>query len=182
MYGLVNEAIRTMVTSLFDERAWEKVSASVGAPSRFQPLESYDDSITYDLVGAVAELSGLPPEKVLHEFGRYWISDVAARHYASMLEAAGNRFETMCGNLDHLHEQLRHSFRGYQPPSFRFVKLPDGDFQMDYYSDREGLLPFVEGLLTGLAEHCGQRLEITRVADEDNPVPSKRLTIRLLEE
>jgi len=94
-----------------------------------------------------------------------------------MMNKTGTDFVGFMQNLDHMHSRMKTTFPGYSPPSFRVQNLEDGLLCLDYYSKREGLLPFVEGLLTGLSEHFDCTLEITHVPDEDHPMPCKRMRI-----
>ena len=56
MYGMINEAIRTLVTSEAGEEAWDQVLETSGVGEDvFESMEGYDDSVTYSLVGATSE-------------------------------------------------------------------------------------------------------------------------------
>jgi hypothetical protein len=73
---------------------------------------------------------------------------------------------------------MRSSFPEYRPPSFRVIALEPGLLQVDYYSEREGLLPFVEGLFEGLGAHFGEEVELEHVPDDSHPLPCKRMRLR----
>ena len=61
MYGMINEAIRTLVTREAGEEAWQQVLESSGVGEDvFDSMEGYDDSITYSLVGATSDTLGVP--------------------------------------------------------------------------------------------------------------------------
>jgi hypothetical protein len=77
-----------------------------------------------------------------------------------------------------MHQRIRVTFPNYQPPSFRVKPLDSGTLQVDYYSHRPGLLPFVEGLFTGLAQYFSVTVSFENVPNESHQLPCKRLLVR----
>ncbi len=70
MYGIVNKAIEELVKENFGEEKWERVKQRSGVDVEFFiSNEPYDDAITYQLAGAVAEETGLALREVLMAFG-----------------------------------------------------------------------------------------------------------------
>ncbi len=180
MYGMVNEAVKGLVLSGFGEEAWEKIHTQANSPDSFVSLDTYDDSITYNLVGAASEVLQIEGETILQEFGKYWVAEVATVHYAELMSQTGDGIARFLDNLDAMHQRMKSMFPNYQPPSFRVLPLAEsGVFQVDYYSKREGLLPFVVGLFKGLAIHFDESLEIEHVPDDSHPLPCKRMKLHI---
>ena len=179
MYGMVNKAVRGFVLKNFDLKTWGRIHNAAGVSEDFISMQSYDDAVTYGLVGAAHEELGIPVPDILNGFGRYWVSDVATVAYADLMAKTGSGFTDFVKNLDHLHDRIRVTFPDYQPPSFRIKVLDDGTLQVDYYSHREGLLDFVVGLLEGLAVHYNETISISHVSDDDHPMPCKRMMLTL---
>ena len=177
MYGMVNDAVRGLVLSAFGEKAWEEIHTKASAPESFVAMQTYDDNITFNLVGAAVEVLQVDANTVLQTFGKYWVSDVATQHYASLMDNTGVSFVDFVKNLDHMHQRIRTTFPDYRPPSFRVIDLEDDSIQVDYYSTREGLLPFVEGLFEGLGTHFNTEISITHQADDSHPLPCKRMIV-----
>lgn len=156
MYGLVNQAVQGLVRSRFGEEAWQKVHGKAGGGSDvFLSMESYDDAVTYGLVGAASEVLDLAPEEVLHAFGEYWVLEIAKRSYGDLMQAAGSTFPEFLDNLDQLHSRVQTTFPELKPPSFRTDRIEPGKVRLHYYSEREGLEPFVLGLIAGLGVFFG---------------------------
>ena len=120
--------------------------------------------MTYNLVSAASEVLALSPVDVLQSFGKYWIHHIASKHYADLMSKTGTSFERFVSNLDHMHSRIQATFPDYKPPSFRVKTLEAGLLQVDYYSERVGLLPFVEGLFMGLGEYFEMTLRIEHVS------------------
>ena len=59
MYGLINNAMRSMIREKFGDEQWDRIQEASGVPEdSFLTMRSYDDAVTYDLVGAAAEVLG----------------------------------------------------------------------------------------------------------------------------
>ena len=178
MYGMVNQAVRGLVVDQFGSEVWGKIHEGAGARENFSAMEPYDDSITYRLVENAVEVLGIPADTILRTFGEYWVHEIAKKHYGSLLSNTGSDFADFLGNLDHMHQRIRVTFPDYQPPSFRVKQLEEGTLQVDYYSNRQGLLPFVEGLFTGLGAHFSVTVEFEHIPDDTHPTPGKRMVVR----
>ena len=178
MYGMVNQAVRGLVTSNFGEDTWRTIYTKAGAPESFLDFEQYDDAVTFDLVAASSEVLELDAATVLRTFGNYWVAHVATVRYADLLDRTGTDFLAFLKGLDHMHSRIKVSFPNYTPPSFRVKELDSSTLELDYYSEREGLLPFVEGLLEGLSSHFEVQMTIEPVPDDQHPMPCKRMIVR----
>ena len=177
MYGMVNKAVRGLVLEQFGEDAWKAIYGKADAPENFDAFHQYDDAVTYGLVGAAAEVLELPANTILYAFGEYWVLKVAAKSYADLLDTTGTDFLSFVKGLDQMHSRIKVTFPNYRPPSFRVKVLADDKFQLDYYSDREGLLPFVDGLMHGLATHFEQKIEFLTIPDDQHGMPCKRMEV-----
>jgi hypothetical protein len=179
MYGMVNKAVRGFVLKNFDKATWNRIHTKAGVEEDFIAMQVYDDDVTYQLVAAAQDELGIDSSVILHGFGEYWVSDVATASYADLMRKTGVGFVDFVKNLDHLHERIKVTFPNYRPPSFRVKELGPKQIQVDYYSHREGLLPFVEGLFQGLAKHYEETITIEQVPDDSHPMPCKRMLVTL---
>lgn len=180
MYGMVNKAVKELVTEQFGSEKWEKIKVKANAPEDFVGFESYDDSLTYNLVGAAVEVLELPGEKILFAFGEYWVLKIAALSYGDLMASTGTGFTSFLENVDGMHSRIKATMPALNPPSFRVKRLGDDKIQIDYFSNRAGLLPFVEGLLSGLGTYYKQSFKLTHVSKENNPLPSERMILEFV--
>jgi guanylate cyclase soluble subunit beta len=165
-----------MIRDKFGDEQWEKVLKASGVPAdSFLTMRSYDDGITYDLVGAASEVLGQPAETCLEMYGEYWVLETAAKNYGALMEAAGNDMIEFLGNMNALHDRITGTFVNYVPPQFQVESLDENRHRIHYISKRQGLTPFVVGLLKGLAARFDTDLEIS--AQEAVPVSSGEHTI-----
>lgn len=176
MYGLINKALREMVIERFGEEEWQRVFDASGVPEdSFLTMRSYDDQVTYQLVGAASEVLGAPPEACLEMFGEYWVLETASKTYGTLMDASGTSLLEFLENMNALHDRITGTFLNYCPPEFR-VEEGDGDrHRIHYISQREGLTPFVVGLLGGLSKRFETDLEIC--GQESVPVDEGEHTV-----
>ncbi len=133
MYGMINKAIRTLVTREAGEEVWEQVLIASGIDEDvYEDLESYDDSVTFSLVGAVSETLDIPAGDVLEMFGVYWATDVAPKGYGEYYNAFGDDFESFVSGLDEMHVRISEMLPSLSPPSFDIEKLGENHFKVHY--------------------------------------------------
>jgi hypothetical protein len=165
MYGLVNQAVKDLVCDRFGEDQWKAVCTGARLnPDDFEPMKSYSDQVTYDLVASASALLGIPAESILEAFGDYWITFTANHGYGEMMNMFGRDFKTCLRNLNRMHGHMGAMMPDLMPPRFNVVEVDSLNLVVHYFSTREGLGPMVVGLLKGLARKYGDRVEISHVA------------------
>lgn len=171
MYGLINKAVEGLVRSKFGDDTWNRIRTRAGLPDEpFISMEMYSDKSTYDLVGAASAELGVEAEKILEEFGRYWVSCTAQESYGELLKSVGRTLPEFLKNLDQMHTRIKLSFTHLTPPSFAVTDETSNSLQLHYYTHRAGLAP----LVTGILEALGPRFKIkvtstTRRVEGDRP-------------
>ena len=164
MYGMINKAIRTLVTREAGEEVWEQVLVASGIDEDvYEDLEAYDDGVTFSLVGATSEILDIPAGDVLEMFGVYWATDVAPKGYGEYFNAFGDDFESFVSGLDEMHVRISKMLPSLQPPSFDIEELGENHFKVHYVSQRDGLAPLAVGMLKGVALHFGGEADITQI-------------------
>jgi guanylate cyclase soluble subunit beta len=97
-------------------------------------------------------------------FGKYWVLETATRSYEMLLSATGQDLVEFLTNLNVLHDRITSTFLNYSPPEF-YIEEKEDHHLIHYVSQREGLTPFVIGLLNGLSERFRCTLTILGQTD-----------------
>ncbi len=164
MYGLVNRAVRDLIVSRFGESCWLEIARRAGvAQTAFLSMTAYPDEVTYRLVDAASEVTGLPGDAIFEAFGEHWTLYTAREGYGEMLKLAGRTLFEFLQNLDTLHARVGLLFPELAPPSFRCADVTDRSMRLEYYSNRPGLAPFVVGLVKGLGKRFDTPVSIELV-------------------
>ncbi len=161
MYGLVNKAVEGFVKEQMGDDGWAKVCAKAGLNDpTFISMDSYPDSVTYDIVGAASELTGLDGATILEGFGRYWMLYTAEEGYGPLLEMTGTNVHEFLENLNIMHSRIRSTFDELRPPDFEVTDATDDTLLLHYRTERPGLAPMCVGILHGLAERFDQKITV----------------------
>ncbi len=161
MYGLVNRAIEQLVLSIKGEDSWARVCKKANwSDEGFVAMQTYDDAVTYRLVGAVSEELGISEHDVLKSFGEYWILYTAEEGYGAMLSMCGDNIRDFLTRMNQMHARIAVTMPDIRPPHFTIKDVSDTELHLTYESDREGLAPMVEGLILGLAKRFDQKISI----------------------
>ncbi len=158
MYGMVNEGIRSFIVKNYGEGKWREIAKLANLKDEdFILLQIYSDKLTYDLVGAICQVLEITPSQALEAYGRYWISFAAGAGYENLLLMFGSDFRSCLHNLNHMHEHMGAYMSGIVAPAFHVVEESASEIKVDYFSKREGLAPFVLGLLHGLLDRYQEK-------------------------
>lgn len=169
MYGIVNKAIEELVKENFGEKKWEDVKNRSGISlDFFISNEPYDDAITYQLAGAVAEEMNISVDDVLFKFGEYWILKTGKEKYGGLMEAGGHNLKTFLHNLPVFHSRIMLIYPKLTPPEFQISDEQEKSIHIHYFSTREGLQGFVLGLLSGLGKMYNTPVEIELLQSRNN--------------
>ncbi|OLY92216.1 Haem-NO-binding [Cnuella takakiae] len=151
MYGIVNKAIQELVSEQFGSDAWIRVKQKSGVGvDFFSSNEPYPDDITFKLARAASEELKLPLDEVLRAFGHFWIMRTGKERYGALMEAGGSNLHDFLMSLPQFHNRILLMFPQLCPPEFVVKETGTGAMEVHYYSQRQGLEIFVQGLLEGL--------------------------------
>ena len=171
MYGMIHRAARQMIRDSNDAEAWVRVLNATGLEDdAFISAQVYSDEVTFNLIGAISNELGTPVPDLLVQFGRYWVAFAASSPYSQILSLAGDDIATFIGNLDRTHASVKASMPGAVLPSFLLVRADERSLQVAYRSPRQGLEPFVLGLLQGLLEHFNEKGDVTEIGPSQDGV------------
>jgi hypothetical protein len=71
MYGLVNQAVKDLVTTNFGEEKWDLICKKTGFNEKnFVAMKAYPDALTFELVGAAVEILKMDAGAILRASAR----------------------------------------------------------------------------------------------------------------
>jgi predicted hydrocarbon binding protein len=177
MKGVINKGIQELVEAKFGAEAWGKIKEMAKCEEPFfSTSEDYPDQMTMDLAHAASEVSGLPMETVLVEFGKFWVSKTGFKSYPTFFKLAGKTAREFLLNLNKVHNQVTKNIRNARPPSFEYEELPDGRLLMHYRSDRR-LCAVMRGLILGVGIHFDEELQLKETSCMNNGDPQCTMQI-----
>lgn len=171
MYGMVHTAARSMVVETMGDAAWRNVLSQADLDGEyFISGQNYSDKVTFALIDAITKVSGIETPDLLRSFGQYWIGYTAKSSYGTMFRVGGDELESFLANLNRMHASIHSTMPASRMPSFELLRTENGRIDVLYTSDRNGLFPFVEGLLKGLMDHFGETGHVTHALTDEGDV------------
>ena len=166
MYGMVNMAVEQLIVENYGKEKWLEIKKKAGiAEEQFVNMQSYDDKITYAMVGAASEVLKLEAAEVLEKFGEYWILHTAKEGYGNLLDMGGNNLPDFLKNLNMLHFKVGSLMPNLVPPSFDVLEETSNSLLLVYVTKRKGLVPMVIGLLKGLGIRFNTPCDVLYLSD-----------------
>ena len=163
MYGMIHRAARDMVLAQGGEAIWQRCLKESGlGRESFISARIYSDADTFSLIDAAARVLDMPAKEVLVAFGEYWVEFADRSHFSAQMQASGNDLITFLCNLNKMHDQLMVAMPGARLPTFALTRSDSEGIHVSYRSDRDGLEPFVAGLLKGLLKRFHLQGEVMR--------------------
>lgn len=168
MYGIVNNAIESLVTTNFGAENWQQVLAksNIGI-DYFLNSEPYDDAITFALAEAVSEVNNMPLADVFRAFGEWWIVKTGLEKHGDLMEAGGDNLKEFLINLPDFHNRILLLYPKLTPPEFKVTHVENSSLHLHYYSKRTGLKDFVHGLILGLGKMYKIPVGITLISSRE---------------
>ncbi|MFM7565867.1 MAG: heme NO-binding domain-containing protein [Flavobacteriales bacterium] len=167
MYGLVNKAIKDLIVSNHGEESWNEIAKrSDFHDADFVGLRTYEDALTYRLVGNASAVLGADAKDILELFGEYWITYTADEGYGQLMELCGDTFVEFLGNLDMLHHRMNSMMPQLAPPQFTTRNEKENSIELLYRSHREGLTPMLYGLIRGLGKRFGLTCTVEQLSSK----------------
>ncbi len=180
MYGMVNKFLIKSLIAEYGIETWSKIEQKSGVDSSFfVGMEQYPDDVTYTIVGAAADITGVSVEDTLEMFGENWVEMTATAEFGHFYAMANDLFDFL-ENLNSMHESLGAGLANLRQPSFSLSRLNDSSAQLTYKSDRAGLTSFVVGLLCGLAAHYDQQINIKIVREKQHGADHDQFLISIV--
>lgn len=163
-----------MVKEKFGEDAWKEILIKSDVNLEFFiSSEAYDDSITYQLAFAAAEVTGLPLSNVLSSLGEWWILRTSKEKYGQLLESGGDDLKEFLVNLPSFHNRIMLLYTKLTPPEFQISDVGESSIKVHYFSKREGFKDFVHGLLIGLGKLYKTKVEIELLKSREKGDPNE---------
>jgi hypothetical protein len=151
MHGVINQSIQGLINDKYGIEKWIEIKHRCSLPiDYFLSNESYDDDITYDIIGVASEVLHIDSNIILEEFGIYWVTVSCIEKYGDLMKAGGQNFAQFMLNLPNFHSRVMLIFPKVSPPEFTVEQVHEKKFILHYYSNRNGLSSFVIGLIKGI--------------------------------
>jgi hypothetical protein len=171
MYGIINQALESLVVEKWGQEAWYEVCADCGVTDTdFVSMECYQDELTYSLVGSASERFKIDVNELLRLFGHHWVLRTGTERYGSLMKSGGASLREFLVNLPSFHNRITLIYPKITPPEFVVSDVLESSLLLHYYSSRKGLTSFVIGLVEGLGKMFAVEVSVEVMGRADSEV------------
>lgn len=161
MKGVIVICLKELVEDGFGTDMWEQAleRAGLAKDAVFLPIDDVDDAAVMRVVDATCGVLGISLQQAADAFGSHWACNYAPRMYGAYYGGVDSAKDLLL-KLDGIHVTTTRTIPNAHPPRFTYTDVDADTMEMEYHSTR-GLMPFFLGLVKGVAENYGEKVEIT---------------------
>jgi Haem-NO-binding len=176
MHGMVNRAIQRFLRDTYGPGLWATVAADAGvAPSGFEAMLTYDDSLTDAVLASAAARLGKPRDAMLEDLGIFLVSLEPLRR---LLRFGGPEYADFLESIDELPGRAQLAVPDIGLPDLELRGTAPGCYMLICRHARPGFGAVLAGVLRAMADDYGALALIEAVPLSG---PEEFLTIELLE-
>lgn len=161
MHGLIFMTWEKYLAERFGSPFLQTYRDRIGESTAMLPLANrlYDDEKLLVGVDAASNLSRLPAETLLREYGRYFLLNGLTGHLCSYILSNVSSGRDLLLTMRDAHARLRRTLDGMQPPLFEYLSVTPHEVTLLYNSPRH-LCSVLLGTIEGAAQRYGETVQI----------------------
>lgn len=162
MHGIIMNQLRRFVIDRLGRDAWPELTRAAGVPLPDKPLTvgtTYPDEYLAALLPVAIQVSGLPAEQLLEDFGVY-LAPALLRVYEPLIDPGWQALDVIENTEAVIHTVVRQQNSGAAPPFLQVRRVSDDEVVLDYTSARR-LCAVAKGIGRGMGEHFGETITVS---------------------
>lgn len=161
MFGTIHNALKMACTKAMGEDVWMEIekAAEVDVSAQFR-MDNYPDTDFERLLAAAVDHSGRSRDELLEHAGRAFAASFQEVGTRDMIAGWGDTLPAFLDDFDNKYRRVHDLHPKMKVPSLVLKQSDEHGLQVAYKSPREGLQPFVGGILAGLGEQFGTPVRI----------------------
>ena len=179
MHGLVNRALQRFVCDTYGDARWAEIASTAALGfDRFEPMLSYDPTITDMVIKAACFELGKPRGTLLEDLGLYLVSHRNCEPLRRLLRFGGADFPGFLESLEDLPDRARLALPNRTFPEIELNEITPGTYRLSVDAALPGIGHILLGGIRGMADdygalatiehqgaHCGQERLTVSVHD-----------------
>ncbi|MFC4548823.1 MULTISPECIES: heme NO-binding domain-containing protein [Halorussus] len=160
MHGIIFKSLKDYVVANRDHETWDAVRREAGLHQRvYLPIDTYDDDELFELVAAVADLTGAPIPDLLEGYGRFATAQLLDT-YGNVVDDDWDALDLVANTEEQIHTVLRMRSADLNPPELDCRRDGDDRVTVTYRSERQ-LCSVARGIVHGVADHYDEPLSVS---------------------
>ncbi|MEX2584643.1 MAG: heme NO-binding domain-containing protein [Gemmatimonadota bacterium] len=179
MHGVIFSELRKYVDTRLGSDAWNQLLTQAQLGNRmYLPIQEYPDGDMVALVGAASEVTGLPKEAILEDFGEF-IAPSLLGLYRTLVKPEWKTLDLLENTEQTIHSVVRARNPGAKPAQLQAVRTGPDVVDLTYNSERQ-LCAVAKGILKGIAAHYDEELAITEKECMHDGADACRMEVRVV--
>jgi predicted hydrocarbon binding protein len=167
MHGLIFVTWEKYLSDRFGSSLLASYRVKIGETPATAPHSNhvYDDAVLLAGVSAACELTGIPADTLLREYGHYFIANGLTSYLCAFLLKQVHHARDLLLAMNSAHAQLRRTSDTLTPPLFRYQMIASrpNDLVLTYESPRK-LCSVLLGAIEGAAERYSEQVRVVERA------------------
>ncbi len=167
MHGLIFVTWEKYLAERFGETLLKEYREAIGETAATSPLASrtYSDDVLLAGVKTSCQLTNVPLDTLLWEYGRYFMLNGLTSHLCAYLLTKVSNGRDLLLMMRKAHAQMRRLPDGLTPPLFEYqaISTSANDVSLIYDSPRQ-LCALLWGAVEGAAQRYGQRVQVVEIS------------------
>jgi len=163
MHGLIFVTWEKYLAERFGSALLNNYRSTIGETAATSPLASrvYDDATLLAGVGAAAQLTRMPADTLLWEYGRYFMMNGLTSHLCAYLLAQVHSGRDLLLTMRDAHAQMRRTPDGLTPPLFSYEAISSDPHELALiYDSPRRLCSVLWGAIEGAADRYGEKVQV----------------------
>ncbi len=176
MHGLINRAIQDFARDSYGDAVWSAVMRRTGGDvTSFEPMLSYDDVLTEQVIAGLAAELGRRRAEVLEDIGHYLVTHARVAPLRRLLRFGGVDFVDFLHTLDDLPDWARLAVDDLVLPEIALHSDGPEDYRLVLTGAPRGAGHAVVGMLRAMADDYGALVLLDYVGGDGGETVSIRL-------
>lgn len=161
MYGIFHTALRDLVRNNYDAGLWHQIVNKAGlCEDHFLRAKDYDDEISFKLFDTAAAELEIAVDQLHEKLGLQFITDSASHLIDTLTMGSRPGFDHTILGIHEMVSTLSRTMPGFSMGRFPAENLGVGRYRLHYVSARPGMVPFVRGMIFGIANLYSKRITV----------------------
>lgn len=151
MHGLIFAELKKYVESKFDAATWQSLLERAGQKHQLYLASSvYPDQNILDLVTTACQMTGLPANAILEDFGQF-VAPGLIEQYKFLVNPEWRLLDFLANTEETIHKVVRFH-KGVTPPRLGTTRVSDDKLIITYSSQRR-MCSLLKGIVKGAAKY-----------------------------
>lgn len=156
MRGLLSRAIQRFVTDIYGAQMWAEITSTAALGfDTFEPILTYDATVTDSVINAAVFELGRPRSDFLEDLGQYLVSHPESEPIRRLLRFSGATFSEFLDSLEDLPDRARLALPDRDFPQVSMHQMGRCSYVLMVESDLDGMGHVLMGAIRGMADDYG---------------------------